>query len=533
MRQLVLKNTTPSLIAERVLSFKGMPYSLRDYPMFREIYDTPIRHRVIRAGRQVSKTVTLAGDITITAATTPYLPMIYANSSGAQTTSFSTSKLDPFLLHSKVIYSMLMNSRTVINNIFNKRFKNMSELRLSFLSESADRLRGSTGFPIYFDEVQDMLYEAMIDAEECASAANGRYPRFMYAGTSKSMNTPLEFFWSISTMKQWIIKCNGCNRWNIPDKKNIGSNGIICKRCAKPLDTRQGMWMPTCDGDAESKMHDGFHVPQIIMPMHTESADKWKVLLHKLENYPEWKFDNEVMGFPIGDGEQPITEQMLRDACIDGFKMDDHRNEANSGGAGLLVAGIDWGGGGTSGLSRTALAIFAVYPDRPADRLVYGKIFSGGEPTKHIEEIAYTLKRFGVLYAYGDHGGGNFAMSQLAQLTPGIRIIPVMYTDQAAPYSWSETAARFTVNRTTMIDSFFVDLKKRRMDFYEWESFLPFAKDILNVRVEYVGEEQGKTRRMWRHFPAKPDDALHAMVFGWFGTRVARGDMDFSYAASL
>jgi hypothetical protein len=523
-----LDDVYTSDIAQSILSFMGNPYSLAEYPMFIDIFNTPYQRSLMKSGRQVSKTVTMGADMICEACTTPHLPIIYANSSSAQTSSFSTSKLDPFLLHSPNVYRTLMKSKHVINNVFHKRFDNFSEIILTYFSESADRVRGKTGFRFYLDEVQDILYDAVIDAEECLSAAS--HPRFKYAGTSKTVVSTLEYFWSLSTKKEWIIKCDGCNKWNIPDIDCIGKHGLICKKCGKSLNTYKGQWQAFHDKTTEPD-YDGYHIPQIILPLHCCSEEKWNNVLYKLERYPEYKFANEVMGMPSGEGDSPITEELLRNMCLPTLRMENQRTVENSTGATHLLAGIDWGGGGGNGTSRTTLSIYAVFSNRDSTWNIFNKIYSGGEPTKHIEDIAMHLNRFQVHMVFGDHGGGNFAMSQLNSLVPRTRVVPVMYTEQNKPYSWDEAAGRYTVNRTVMIDSFIVAMKQQEVRTTRWEDFLPFKDDLLSIREEIIGEETGKGRRVWRRYPTKPDDILHSMVFGWFATRVVRNHMDFTCSA--
>ena len=190
------------------------------------------------------------------------------------------------------------------------------------------------------------------------------------------------------------------------------------------------------------------------------------ILENKINNlvfFPSYKFLNEIMGLPQGEGDVAITEEMLREICIENLPILDKKCPQNAQGASYIVAGIDWGGGGFSGISRTVLSIYAVYPDREEIVKIFGKIFSQGEPTKHVEEIAFYLRSFMTNMVFGDHGGGNFAMSQLRQLVPDIRVIPVMYTDQSAPFKWDERAGRYTVNRTIMIDAFLSDLKTKKI----------------------------------------------------------------------
>ncbi len=495
--------------------------------MFVDIFNSPHSRVVMRSGRQVSKTVTLAADIITTAVSNPYLPMLYTNASGKQTTTFSTSKLDPLLYQSPVVYHNFMKGKYVINNVYNKRLLNYSEIRLSYFSESADRVRGTTSFKTYFDEVQDVLYDAVIDTEECSSAAPE--PKFMYAGTSKSMITTLEFFWQLSTQKCWIIPCEGCKKWNIPSIENIAKEGLVCKKCGKLINTFSGMWKSFAETEkTEKEMFDGYHIPQIIMPMHCTSEEKWSILYEKFKKYPRYKFLNEVMGLPLGEGDTPVTKELLQSICIPDLKIATRLDEVCAPEVGFVVAGCDWGGGGMDGTSRTVLSIYGVYPESPRYRKIFGKIFEGGDPSKHLDEIAYTLRVFNVLNFFGDFGGGNFAMAQLARLVPGIKIVPVMYSEQSAPFRWDAPSAKYIVNRTMMIDQFILDMKAGYIETFRWEEFEPFALDILNVKEDMIGEDRGKGRRVWRRYPSKSDDALHSMVFGWFGARMLAGQTNFT-----
>jgi len=523
MKTVEAPNLYTSDVAQKTLLFQGEPYSLKEYPMFPAIFNSSSKRRLLKAGRQVSKTMTFAADMISRAVTTPYYPMLYANASSIQTTGFSTSKLDPFLIHSPVISNCLMRTKSVINNVFNKRFDNFSEIRLTYFAESADRIRGNTGFALYVDEVQDMLYDAIIDAEECLSAAP--QPRFMYAGTSKSMITPLEFYWGMSTKKEWLIQCPGCKKYNIPSMENIGLQGLICKKCGHALNTYDGFWQAFGEDDAD---YDGFRIPQIILPLHCQNTDKWGNLLQKVSNYPDYKTKNEIMGDPLGEGESLITETLLHEMCDENRPMSTEKDAATCGNPTYMCAGIDWGGGGSSGVSRTVLSIYAINASAFEKHHVFSKIYNSGEPTKHLDDLAHWLRKFQVSSTYADHGGGNFAISVLSGMIPNMQIVPIMYTDQSAPFKWDEKARRFTVNRTTMIDNFILDIKKMSIKTFRWSEFEPFAKDFLNVKEEIVGEDRGAGKRVWRRFPTAPDDSLHSMLYGWLAARVLCGQTNFT-----
>ena len=522
----------PSDVAQQLLRLQGKRYSLQNYPMFVDIFNTPAFRRLMRSGRQVSKTITIGADMLTEVATTPHLPIIYANASQSQTNSFSKSKLAPLMRHSPAIYDNLLRSNKDIktDNIGHKQFTNSSEIILTYFSESADRIRGSSGSRFYLDEAQDILYDAVIDAEECLSAAEN--PRYTYAGTSKTVITTLEYLWTLSSQKEWIIKCDSCNLWNIPSTENIQKQGLSCKKCGALLDTYKGHWHSFSEKPAKDCFIDGFHIPQIVLPLHCCHKDKWEKVIEKLETYPSHKFNNEVMGLPSGEGDSIITEELLQSICIPNLEMENRRTAKNSNQAMHMVAGIDWGGYGASGTSRTALAIYAVYPQVPEFRMVFGKVFVQGDPTKHVEEIAHYITQFGCTLTIGDHGGGHYAMSQLAPLVRQCRVVPAMYNDNPKPYKWNDQDNRYDVNRTSMIDGLLLGMQKKNVRAIRWEDFRQFKEDFLAVREEVVNESSGRPRRAWRRYPTKPDDFLHAMVFGWLACRSICGMVDFTSLAT-
>lgn len=525
----------PATAAQRLLRLEGNPYSLAHYPMFKGIFNTPCSRKLMKAGRQVSKTITMSADMLVDVSTTPHLPIIYANASHDQTASFSKSKLEPMITLSPAIYHHLVEAKGNTGNqhrasqVLLKQFRNSSEIKLSYFAESADRVRGLSARRFYLDEVQDILYDAVIDAEECLSAAKD--PRFTYAGTSKTVTSTLEFLWTLSSKKEWIIKCEGCNVWNIPGAENIHPKGLSCKKCGKLLNTYHGHWHSFAEEKSTDCLIDGFHIPQIILPLHCHNEEKWKALRKKQETYPEHKFNNEILGIPSGEGSQAITEAMLQKICIPNLVMEASRSPRNSEGASFITAGIDWGGYGTGGTSRTALAIMAVYPARQEFRIIFGKVFTQGDPDSHVEEIAFYLNRFGCVQCVGDYGGGTFASSKLAKLVPGIRVIPAMYNDKTRPYNWNDSAQRADVNRTSMIDGMLLDMQSTSITAVRWEDFRQFKEDFLAVREEILNENSATPRRAWRRYPTKPDDFLHAVVFGWLSCRMLTGMVDFTHVA--
>lgn len=65
--------------------------------------------------------------------------------------------------------------------------------------------------------------------------SRSEYKRTIFAGTPKLSQGTLAERWFDSTMYEYAIRCEGCNKWNILGAKNIGAHGLICSRCGSEL----------------------------------------------------------------------------------------------------------------------------------------------------------------------------------------------------------------------------------------------------------------------------------------------------------
>ena len=78
-------------------------------------------------------------------------------------------------------------------------------------------------------------------------------------------------------------------------------------------------------------------------------------------------------------------------------------------------------------------------------------------------------------------------------------------------------------DRTTLIDNYFMLLKNKAVEFAPESQMKMAIEDILNEYEEVT--QHGK--KVWRHSPHKPDDCLHAGLFGWVAHKIAIGDTKF------
>ena len=295
--------TTRARFTERILRIDGRPFSFKDYEFFRPIYDNAGKPTVIMSGRQVAKSTACANIMLSETGIIPHFKILYSTPSKTQTSRFSTTRVGKIMNYSPE-YRRAFVSNQLSQSILLRIMKNGSEIHMSYAADDADRLRGISADHVFLDEVQGILYEAVVPVVvECLSASNYNY--IMYAGTPLTLENTLASLWNRSTKHHWVMRCEGCGKLNwIEDERSIGLKGPICTKCGKVLNVRpnfdtdprkrSGFWVPE---NPDSPLL-GYHIPQPILPHHAER--KWSVLLDKMPggilNYSQTKFRNEVLG---------------------------------------------------------------------------------------------------------------------------------------------------------------------------------------------------------------------------------------------
>lgn len=369
-----------------------------------------------------------------------------------------------------------------------------------------------------YDEVQDMLYESVIPVvNECM--ANSEYGYETYAGTPKTLENTIEYLWSLSTQTEWVMQCTGCNSYNfIESERSIGKHGPVCLKCDKTLNPRAGMWY---DFNPGSTMK-GFHISQPMLPRNMERPDRWQRIIDKLERYSENKFKNEVLGISDALGTRIISKGELEALCLD-YDIYRHPPPGHRTNCSAVVAGIDWSGGGAEGVSRTVLWIWGITPEHRLKTL-YFRIYPVTSPVSILEDVLEVLTAYGVNMVAGDRGEGHLANDLLAQRLGRHRVIQISYGAQAQPLTYNEKGGFYTADRTTLMDNYFMVLKRHGVEFPRLPHMTEPIKDTLNIFEEVT--QMGK--KVWRHAPTQPDDAFHAQLFGWVAAKIVMMDLDFT-----
>ena len=313
-------------------------------------YDTPSKRVLLKCGRQVEKSTLLGNKSLAYCALISSFNVLYVSPTNLQTKTFSQDRLkEPIETSSRL---KAWTTTQLSDNIFLKKFVNRSQLTLRYAYHNADRVRGIPADLILVDEVQDIITDNLPVIEECAS--HSIYKLFLYSGTPKSLDNPLEKYWTEqSTQNEWVVPCEHHGvpgdpstwHWNILGEGNIGLGGLVCSKCGKPIVAMHphAQWAsmnPSVFGRLKQPF-EGYRIPQLMVPWLD-----WHELLDKRTKQSPTVFNNEVLGLSYDSGNRPLTRQDIIANCSPGLLMTESnliKIKQHLGTASPIFAGIDWG----------------------------------------------------------------------------------------------------------------------------------------------------------------------------------------------
>ena len=417
----ILGNINLSMVNVLPLMFNlnQQPYTLDRHFFFEPMFSTQIAtNSIVISARQIGKSMTIASSSVALGTLIPHMRLLTVTPLFEQVRRLSQNYVKPFIQESP-IRDLIVSPRCT-DSVLQRDLANRSILYFSYAFTSVTRCRGISTYAIQYDELGDFDPEYIPIINQCASSAPDHLKFFRRFGTPKTMDNPMEQYWSQSSQAEWCIRCKHCGHWNIPSLDQdldamIGPKkpawkvcqetpGIVCagksradgKRCGKPLDTRQGRWIHAHE---QKRWHNaGYHIPQIILPQHCESSAAWNLLLAAREgadNTTPAKFYNEICGVSYDGSSRLITLTDLKQACFLPTDIHKIQEAADFVKARLkdgiyvdVVMGVDWGGGGAKELSFTTIAIAALRYDGKID-IPFG--YRSLTPHNHEKETAVII----------------------------------------------------------------------------------------------------------------------------------------------
>ena len=473
-------------------------------------------------GRQCEKSTTIGNLIISLGNLTPYLRLLYVTASNPQMREFSDERLRAVIADSPILLNLTgynITGAREVQNVQTKRWLNQSKVVLRSVYRSPDRVRGIAADVLAIDELQDVYTDSLPVIEETlfhCEQPDG--PMSIYAGTPKTFDNPLEYYWSrYSTQNEWATKCSGCNTWNIITEENIGPEGLICKDCGREINPVDGQaqWVRTGSAGRE---WNGFRLPQPVVPYaYRYDIDMferhWEGLLEKQKRYPRQKFLNEVMATSYDSGLKPITLAEVRECCIGDSEYVVPSAVGPVEHAMPIWAGVDWG---TGEGSYTVLSLWA-YDIQGRFVLKYAKRYEGmeSEPEYTWKDIIRLCKLYKVTRIGSDWGFGFYTNTKLRKAFGGQKVLLYQHAgSQKEKVKWDKGGMKWVTHRSRVLQDCFTLMKRGPKSggvlFPRWETMETFAQDILSIYTEY---SEARRQIVFNHPRNNPDDFLHTMCY--------------------
>lgn len=514
-------------IAQAILYHLGVPLNLNNHAFMLPVYNDEDPRLVLKCSRQVAKSTTVCNMQILESVIRPHWRSLYVSPSALQTRQYSNEKLRPTLYDSPFLRKAFIG-KGITDQVFEKTILNGSYMFLRYAFLTAARARGIPASRVFFDEAQDLLKDNIKVISQSLSASRlsaGVEGMEFICGTPLTFSNTLEEYWQWSTQNEWLVPCD-CklpHYWNLIGTENIGKKSLICSNCGKKINPTHGQWVTMAPGEH----YVGYHVSQLMVPWK-QKEDAWaSEIVLPYEKWPDGKFNNEILGLSFDTASAPVTRMDLQKCCWPIKKMPPrnssrwiHKRSADTSNL-RIFGGIDWGEGRGEGEVTGGKKKFASWTVFTMGAYVNSETFwpfmmkryTGKEidPELIIPDILHLCGHWNVEVLGADWGHGWGMNSRLIHARGRQGVMQFAYsTSLGERKRWDPDAFKFIINRNSILSSVFSEMKQNKFLFPEWETFEPFAKDILAEYVEY--NERTRTM-MYDHPIDQPDDALHSLVY--------------------
>ena len=529
MRELFAQDPQTMVPLLGLLRLAGRPYSLHNHFQFEPMYKVAIPKRTLwKCARQVAKSTNIAANGTLRPAATP-LQILFVTPRHEQIRRFSNNYIRPFIRNTLLRSFIVDESCT--QAVLQKSYINGSTLFFSFAFLDVDRVRGIACDWINYDEVADIDYDFLPIIHSCMDAS--QLSISTYSGTPKTLDNGIQALWEMSSQAEWAVPCNSCGKWNLASiqaelLKMIERKGVVCGHCKKPVNPRRGHWYHT-QGKHHPDFH-GYHIPQIIMPMHYESEDKWGELIDKMDGRGGWskqKFMNEILGESADLGVKLVTITDIVNASRLGpnnySEALDRIRKCR-----IRAMGVDWGGGGMDEISYTTVALTGLNDSTGKYECHYCERFHAG--ITHDEEARRLLLYFreAGCHWFGHDYGGSGSVRETLMIQAGLpidRILGFCYSGRASaqrnivvhhPPAIGEIRGYYMLDKPRSLVLEALCLKSGVVLLPEYESSKNVTHDFLALMEDKHDMPGGSDIYLIRRQPKLPDDFAHALNYSLF-----------------
>lgn len=474
-------------LKDKLISFDGRPYLPAIYAARGNL--------VLRCSRQTEKSTFLVNTILYEAISRPGIQILFVCPRNEQARVFIHSRLLVALENSPLIRRRLLGRRGRRPNVTHMVFANGSAVFVRAAFNSGDACRGVSADLLLVDEFQDIAEGDLPVLQETLSHAE--HGRTILTGTPKSVDNHLEVMFRKSTSHEWTMACPACGRGVILDERTIGPVGVICPGCSAALDPKQGRWIAR---NPQATWGDGFCVSHPMVPW-LDYAD----ILERQSTYDLVKFKNEVLGLSTTTGDCVVTRAEL-EACCGELSMAGALGDIPARSRARLVAGVDWGGGGTS---RTVVVIGQMRSDFVFQVWCFERIAATEEADCVLDAVADLCTRFRVQYIAADGGGNGHVYNRMLadRLRKTENFYALLYAATDHDPHREGVLWKWSINRSASIGNLFNRVKRQKILFPRQQECGSFLDDFAAEIAEYNSDMRSIR---YTHPETQPDDALHA-----------------------
>lgn len=532
---------TGSKLAEAILEFKGNKVLFgKKYEPQRLLYDLYPQFLVVKAGRQVGKSLGLAGRITTGSISQPHFNSLFIAPSQIQTKRWSGGYLDAFR-DSKYISKYYVNNKDP-GNVFEKTFSNKSKVYLSYGQTSADmdRVRGLTADLLCLDEVQDIELASVPIVKEILNTSEYGYQ--LFTGTSKSSAGTLEQLWQETNQMHFVKKCARCSKWVIPDNFDTcmemvtNPDYMVCPHCHKEFSFYGGQWVAAMSELSKGRgAKYGMSLPQLIFGANTATGSRqWDDLYDKVQQskngvlYTAETVANEIFGLATDLGATSLSITEAKRCCYNDYTEWPKPDKSNVpasimpliNGIHSTVLGVDWSVSGSIG-SHTVVSVLGIdHSGRII--LLFSKKLVGTHILTQVEEVLSIARTYNCKMIGSDRGVGVLQGELMQQKYGHNRVIMCNYVSSSRRLRWESSGNFLAADRSSAMDDVMhkIRLGPDRFVSPSWALTEGLWKDALSI----FEEETRIGKRVYRKQPSIPDDWFHSVVFANLAYKYLTGE---------
>lgn len=523
-------------------SYGGKPLTLDDHFPLEPIFDSYVPSEILLlCSRQVGKTLGMAANSIMECNLVSDWDILFVAPAYEMVRRVST---DYFVqLEQASPIRSLLNGKGCVKQVLERTYPNRSRVRFTYAQKTADRARGIHARALRLDERQ-LMVEDIVPVLK-ATMLSSPYKEYVFsAATPLTHSNPASvLFKEKTTRSHWMIPCKSCGYENVAEKnrdlvnmigpwdENISRSrpGLICAKpsCGARLYPWEGHFLHFNPKFREEAL--GVHIPMTILPHHCCSSERWKDLWRVLndQTIPDYKKYNEYLGVPHDDGLVLLSADDMAKVAILGKNTLEQAKKALPRYSGRVAVGVDWGGGGISGTSRTKLAVVGLTASGKLE-VVFGiEILGSASRTDEARVIFHILREIQPQwFAHDTASIGDATEELLVNMGyPQKKIWPMSYVGEcggqmmvAKPPSEARPKSYYIVDKARTLLHLAQTIKTGNIAFFEMTPAYK-ARDLLLDFTHLVVEEKVYIESMRSNAilvhaeTNQSDDFVHAVNF--------------------